>query len=50
MAGIPPLASFLGKYFVLAAAIEKGLFVIAIVALAASLISAYYYLRIIKTL
>jgi len=49
MAGIPPLAGFFGKYYLISAAVEKGLFVLAIVALAVSLITAYYYLRIIKT-
>jgi NADH-quinone oxidoreductase subunit N len=49
MAGIPPLAGFLGKYYLLASLMERGLFVPVIVALAVSLITAYYYLRIIKT-
>jgi len=49
MAGIPPLAGFLGKYYLLASLMERGLFVPIIVALAVSLITAYYYLRIIKT-
>jgi NADH-quinone oxidoreductase subunit N len=49
MAGIPPLAGFLGKYYLLSSLMERGLFVPVIVALAVSLITAYYYLRIIKT-
>lgn len=49
MAGIPPLAGFLGKYYLLVSLMERGLFVPVIVALAVSLITAYYYLRIIKT-
>jgi len=49
MAGIPPLAGFLGKYYLLIAIMERGLFVAVIVALAVSLVTAYYYLRIIKT-
>jgi NADH:ubiquinone oxidoreductase subunit 2 (subunit N) len=49
MAGIPPLAGFFGKYYLISATVEKGLFVAAIVALAVSLVTAYYYLRIIKT-
>jgi NADH-quinone oxidoreductase subunit N len=48
MAGIPPLGGFFAKYFVLLHAFEKGLFVEVIVGLATSLISTYYYLRIIK--
>lgn len=48
MAGIPPLAGFLGKYYLLTSIMERGLFVPVIVALGVSLITAYYYLRIIK--
>jgi len=49
MAGVPPLAGFLGKYYLLTAVMGRGLLVPVIVALAVSLITAYYYLRIIKT-
>jgi len=49
MAGIPPLAGFLGKYYLLVSIVGRGLFVPVIIALAVSLITAYYYLRIIKT-
>lgn len=49
MAGIPPLAGFFSKYYIMAAALSKGLFILVAVALAVSLVSAYYYLRIIKT-
>lgn len=48
MAGIPPLAGFFGKYFLLLHAHERGLWGLVFVALATSLISTYYYLRIIK--
>ena len=49
MAGIPPLAGFFSKYYIMAAALSKGLLILVAIALAVSLISAYYYLRIIKT-
>jgi len=49
MAGIPPLAGFFGKYYLMTSVMEKGLFVPVIVGLAVSLITAYYYLRVIKT-
>jgi len=49
MAGIPPLAGFFGKYYLMAEVMNKGLFVPVAVGLAVSLITAYYYLRIIKT-
>jgi len=49
MAGIPPLAGFFGKYYLMTSVMEKGLFVPVIVGLGVSLITAYYYLRVIKT-
>lgn len=49
-AGIPPLAGFFGKYFLLLHVQEAKLYPLVFVALLTSLISAYYYLRIIKTL
>lgn len=49
MAGIPPLAGFFVKYYVLLEAFLAGLPLQVIIGLATSLISAFYYLRIIKT-
>jgi NADH-quinone oxidoreductase subunit N len=48
LAGIPPLAGFFAKFYVFLAAIEAGLFVPAIIGVLASVIGAYYYLRIVK--
>jgi len=48
MAGIPPLGGFFAKYLVLLHAFEKNLIFEVVVGLATSLISTYYYLRIIK--
>ncbi|MEM7290616.1 MAG: NADH-quinone oxidoreductase subunit NuoN [Pseudomonadota bacterium] len=48
LAGIPPLAGFFAKYFVFVAAIEAGLYVLAVIGVLASVVGAYYYLRIIK--
>jgi NADH-quinone oxidoreductase subunit N len=50
MAGIPPLAGFFGKYYLLIHAQEQGLYGLVFVALATSLISAYYYLKVIRIL
>lgn len=50
MAGIPPLAGFFGKYFVIGAAIQGGYTTLAVVAVLTSAISAYYYLRVIKVM
>jgi len=48
MAGIPPLAGFFGKLYIFLAAIEAGLYNLAIIGVLASVVGAYYYLRIIK--
>lgn len=50
MAGIPPLIGFFSKQFVLSSAIQSGYFFIAFVAILVSVVSASYYLRIIKLL
>jgi NADH-ubiquinone oxidoreductase chain 2 len=49
IAGIPPLIGFFSKQFVLYSAIQSGYNFIAIVAIFVSVISASYYLKIIKT-
>jgi NADH-quinone oxidoreductase subunit N len=48
MAGIPPLVGFFGKFYVFLAAIEAGLYVLAVVGVLSSVIGAYYYVRIVK--
>ncbi|MCX7631307.1 MAG: NADH-quinone oxidoreductase subunit NuoN [Geminicoccaceae bacterium] len=48
LAGIPPLAGFFGKYFVFMAAVRADLVWLAVVGLLASVVAAYYYLRIVK--
>ena len=48
LAGIPPLGGFFAKYFVFVAAIEANLFTLAVIGVLASVVGAYYYLRIIK--
>ncbi len=50
LAGIPPLAGFFGKLFVFMAAVKAGLWLLAIVGVIASVVGAYYYLRIVKTI
>ena len=47
MAGIPPLAGFIGKYVAIRAAVDGGLVWLAVAAVIASVIGAYYYLRLI---
>ncbi len=50
MAGIPPLAGFFGKWMVFAAAVDQGLFVLAVIGVVTSVVSAYYYVRIVKVM
>ncbi|MAL41150.1 NADH-quinone oxidoreductase subunit NuoN [Thalassospira povalilytica] len=50
MAGIPPLAGFFGKFYVFKAAVDAGLVTLAVIGLVTSVVSAYYYLRIIKVM
>ena len=50
LAGIPPLAGFFAKYFVFLAAIKAGLYVLAVIGVLASVVGAYYYLRIVKVM
>jgi NADH-quinone oxidoreductase subunit N len=50
MAGIPPLAGFFAKFYVFLAAIKAGLYVLAVIGVLASVVGAYYYLAIVKTM
>lgn len=50
LAGIPPTAGFIGKFYVFMAAVEAGLTWLAVLALVFAAISAYYYLRIIMVM
>lgn len=48
LAGIPPLAGFFAKFYVFLAAVNAKLWPLAILGVLASVVGAYYYLRIIK--
>ena len=48
LAGIPPLAGFFGKLYVFLPAISAGLYTLAVIGVVASVVAAYYYLRVIK--
>ncbi|MBK1656717.1 NADH-quinone oxidoreductase subunit NuoN [Paracraurococcus ruber] len=50
MAGIPPLAGFFGKLYVFLAAVQAGFWTLAVVGVLTSVVSAYYYLRIVKVM
>ncbi len=47
LAGIPPTAGFFGKWFLFKAAIDGGLYWLAIIAFVNSVVAAYYYLRVL---
>ncbi len=48
LAGIPPLAGFFAKFYIFMAVIKSEMFALAIIGLLTSVVSAFYYLRIIK--
>tara|TARA_Y100000590_G_scaffold165149_1_gene189156 strand:- start:140 stop:1552 length:1413 start_codon:yes stop_codon:yes gene_type:complete len=48
LAGIPPLAGFFAKFYIFMAVIESKLYLLAIIGLLTTVVSAFYYLRIIK--
>ena len=50
LAGIPPLAGFFAKYYVFLGAMKAGLFTLAVIGVLSSVVGAYYYLLIVKTM
>lgn len=50
MAGIPPMSGFFGKMYVVLAAINGGLTWLAVAGVLTSVVSCYYYLKIVKTM
>jgi NADH-quinone oxidoreductase subunit N len=50
LTGVPPLAGFFGKWYVFVAAIKAGLFTLSVIGVLSSVVGAYYYLSIIKTM
>jgi NADH-quinone oxidoreductase subunit N len=47
LAGIPPFGGFIGKYYMFAAAVRSGLTWLAVVGVLTSVVSVYYYLRLV---
>jgi NADH-quinone oxidoreductase subunit N len=47
LAGVPPLVGFFGKFYVLKAAVDAGLYWLAVLGVIASVIGAFYYIRIV---
>jgi len=50
LAGIPPLAGFFAKFYVFMAVIEVKMYSLAVIGLVTTVVSAFYYLRIIKVI
>ena len=48
LAGVPPAAGFLAKFYILEAAMASRLYLAAVLAVILSVVSAYYYLRVVK--
>jgi NADH-quinone oxidoreductase subunit N len=48
LAGIPPLFGFWGKFVVFQAAVQAGLLPLAVIGIAASVIGAFYYIKVVK--
>lgn len=48
--GIPPLAGFVGKFYLFAAAVQAGYLWLAVIAVLNSAVAAYYYLRVVVTM
>jgi NADH-quinone oxidoreductase subunit N len=50
MAGIPPLAGFFAKFYIFLAAVQSGMWTLAIIGVLTSVVGCFYYLRIIKVM
>ena len=50
LAGIPPLGGFFAKFYVFVSVLEQEMYALAIIGLLTTVMSAFYYLKIIKTI
>jgi NADH-quinone oxidoreductase subunit N len=50
LAGIPPLLGFYGKFVIFQATIEAGMIALGTIAIAASVIGAFYYIKFVKVM
>ena len=50
LAGVPPLGGFFAKFYVFVAVLEKEMYALAIIGLLTTVMAAFYYLKIIKTI
>jgi NADH-quinone oxidoreductase subunit N len=49
VSGFPPTAGFFGKFYLFSSAVESGFVGLAVIGVLNSLVSVYYYFRVIKT-
>ncbi len=49
-AGIPPLAGFFAKFYVITAVVKSGFVISAVIAVLLSVVAAFYYLRLVKVM
>jgi NADH-quinone oxidoreductase subunit N len=47
LAGIPPTGGFVGKFYIFTSAVQEGHVLLAVIGVMASLVSVYYYLRVV---
>ncbi|MFQ5479762.1 MAG: NADH-quinone oxidoreductase subunit N [Thermodesulfobacteriota bacterium] len=50
MAGIPPLGGFIAKFYLIAAAVQSGLLVLAVIGVVMAIVAMYYFLLVIKSM
>lgn len=50
LTGLPPLAGFIGKFYLFAAVVKEQFYYLAVVGILNSVVSLYYYVRIVKTM
>jgi NADH-quinone oxidoreductase subunit N len=50
LAGIPPLAGFMGKFYILSAAVKAKYYWLAVIGVLNSVVAVYYYLRVIMAM
>jgi len=48
LTGLPPTAGFIGKLYIFFALVDANMIVVALIALANSVVSLYYYIRVVK--
>lgn len=50
IAGIPPLGGFIAKFYIIAAAVQEGLWILAIIGVIMAIVAMYYFLLVVKSM